>query len=59
MAGQSGGDPPLHPQRIAHPNQAFFAVGDKDLKKLQKAAWRAGWWPDKKKKEERHPVEIP
>jgi hypothetical protein len=40
---------PTHPKRKAHPEQKFLYVGDKDLKKLQKAAWDAGWWPDTKK----------
>jgi hypothetical protein len=38
-------DPPVHPKRIENPNQAFIYVGDKKLKKLQKRAWDANWWP--------------
>ena len=40
---------PIHPKRRAHPNQQFICVGDKSLKKLQKAAWDANWWPERKK----------
>ena len=43
-------DPPLHPKRIANPDQQFFHVGDKQMKKLQQKAWDAGWWPQKTKK---------
>jgi hypothetical protein len=39
----------IHPKRKAHPEQQFSHVGDKKLKELQKAAWDAGWWPEKKK----------
>lgn len=39
----------MHPRRIAEPNQGFIYVGDKNLKKLQKCAWEAGWWPAQKK----------
>lgn len=39
----------IHPKREANPDQQFIHVGDKDLKKLQKKAWNAGWWPTKKK----------
>lgn len=38
-----------HPKRIANPDQGFIYVGDKELKKLQKRAWEAGWWPAEKK----------
>lgn len=38
-----------HPKRIASPGQGFVYVGDKQLKKLQKTAWDAGWWPAEKK----------
>lgn len=40
----------MHPKRIANPDQGFIYVGDKQLRKLQKVAWEAGWWPDQKKK---------
>jgi hypothetical protein len=39
----------IHPKRKAHPEQKFIFVGDKKLKKLQKAAWDAQWWPETKK----------
>jgi hypothetical protein len=39
----------LHPKRTANPNRLFDAVGDKQLKKVQKVAWDAGWWPERKK----------
>jgi hypothetical protein len=42
-------DIPIHPKRKAHPEQQFIFVGDKKLKKLQKAAWDAKWWPERKK----------
>lgn len=34
-----------HPKRLKNRDQAFVSVGDKDLKKVQKKAWDAGWWP--------------
>lgn len=40
---------PIHPKRAANPDQQFIHVGDKKLKKLQKAAWEANWWPEPKK----------
>ena len=43
-------DNELHPKRVANKRQGFVAVGDKRLKKLQKLAWQAGWWPEQKKK---------
>jgi hypothetical protein len=39
----------MHPKRIANPRQDFIFVGGKELKKIQKAAWNAGWWPERKK----------
>ena len=39
----------MHPKRIDNPDQGFIHAGDKQLKKLQKAAWSAGWWPAPKK----------
>jgi len=42
-------DKPLHAKRKANRDQPFIAVGDKDLKKVQKMAWKAGWWPERKK----------
>lgn len=39
----------MHPKRLANPDQSFIWVGNKDLKRLQKIAWRAGWWPARKK----------
>jgi hypothetical protein len=39
----------LHPKRKANPDQKFIYAGNKDLKKLQKVAWEAGWWPEEKK----------
>jgi len=39
----------VHPKRRTNPQQAFIWAGDKELKKLQKAAWNAGWWPQAKK----------
>lgn len=41
---------PVHPKRVASRTQQFISVGDKDLRKLQKAAWDAGWWPESKKR---------
>lgn len=41
--------PQRHPLRNDNPNHQFDYVGDKDLKKLQKKAWDAGWWPKRKK----------
>jgi len=41
---------PVHPKRGASRTQQFIFVGDKDLRKLQKAAWDAGWWPENKKR---------
>lgn len=38
-----------HPKRRANPDQQFIHVGDKDLKRPQRAAWQAGWWPERKK----------
>jgi hypothetical protein len=38
-----------HPKRVANPRASFVPVGNKDLRKLQKEAWNAGWWPEKKK----------
>jgi hypothetical protein len=38
-----------HPKRIANRNQSFISVGNKELKKLQRRAWDAGWWPKKTK----------
>lgn len=40
---------PKHPNHIANPHQSFIYVGDKRLKKVQKAAWDAGWWPKRTK----------
>lgn len=40
---------PIHPKRKANPGAQFSFVGDKKLKKLQKAAWDANWWPEPKK----------
>lgn len=42
-------EPELHPKRIANPRKQFVCAGDKDLKKVQKVAWKAGWWPEEKK----------
>ena len=42
-------DAAKHPKRVTHPEQPFIYVGDKDLKKIQRAAWDAGWWPERKK----------
>lgn len=42
-------DPVQHPRRLEYPDQGFVWIGDKDLKKLQKKAWDAGWWPQQKK----------
>jgi hypothetical protein len=44
-----GDDEPIHPKRKRHRDQQFIHAGDKKLKKLQKAAWDAGWWPERKK----------
>jgi hypothetical protein len=36
--------------RSADTERRFInSVGNKDLKKLQKKAWNAGWWPERKK----------
>ncbi len=45
----SSDDVPIHPKRRANPEQGFLYVGDKRLKKLQKLAWDANWWPERKK----------
>jgi len=37
------------PQRVENERQSFVFVGDKELKRLQQAAWKAGWWPEQKK----------
>jgi hypothetical protein len=42
-------DTPKHPKRLEDPDKAFVHVGDKRLKKLQKQAWEAGWWPEEKR----------
>jgi hypothetical protein len=39
----------LHPKRKANPGKGFVYAGDKRLKAVQKAAWKAGWWPEEKK----------
>lgn len=39
----------LHPKRVENEHQAFIFVGDKELKRLQQAAWKAGWWPEQTK----------
>lgn len=49
MAQGNPNDADEHPNRRADRNQPFIYVGDKDLKKLQKRAWDAGWWPKQKK----------
>jgi hypothetical protein len=46
---RSEGDDPIHPKRAANPAQPPIYVGDKKLKKLQRTAWEAGWWPEPKK----------
>ena len=38
-----------HQKRRDDPNPQFIYVGGKDLKKLQKVAWDAGWWPKRTK----------
>lgn len=38
-----------HHLRVANPQQKFIWVGDKKLKRLQKIAWDAGWWPKETK----------
>jgi hypothetical protein len=43
-------DKPIHPKRRVEPPPEFDYVGDKQLKKLQKCAWEAGWYPERKKK---------
>lgn len=42
-------DAAKHPKHLANPDKAFVYAGDKRLKKLQKQAWDAGWWPEEKK----------
>ncbi|HEX8083398.1 MAG TPA: hypothetical protein VF529_03850 [Solirubrobacteraceae bacterium] len=49
MSGENE-EEPLHPKRKANRDQTFIHVGDKRLKKVQKVAWEAGWWPERKKK---------
>lgn len=39
----------LHPERGGPRDKGFIYVGKKDLKKVQKAAWDAGWFPVRKK----------
>lgn len=41
--------PDEHPKRTANPQAQFISVGDKRLRAVQKAAWKAGWWPAEKK----------
>lgn len=41
---------PLHPKRRADADKQFVYVGDKQLKRLQKKAWDAGWYPEEKRK---------
>jgi hypothetical protein len=43
-------DIPIHPKRLANPDQTFIWAGDKDRKALQRKAWDANWWPERKKK---------
>ena len=50
MAQNDDDEAPMHPKRVGNPTQQFVYVGDKHLKKLQKVAWDAGWWPEQKKK---------
>jgi hypothetical protein len=38
-----------HPKRLARPDKAFVYVGDKRVKRLQRQAWEAGWWPEEKR----------
>ena len=38
----------MHPKRTANKTAQFVWVGDKELKKLQRKAWDAGWWPERK-----------
>jgi hypothetical protein len=38
-----------HPKRVADLDQRFIWVGNKDMKKLQRAAWDAWWWPKRTK----------
>ena len=45
----SASDHEWHPKRRENPNQQFIHVGDKNLRKVQKAAWSAGRWPARKK----------
>jgi hypothetical protein len=40
---------PMHPKRLRDPDMRFDAVGDKALKKVQKKAWEAGWYPKRRK----------
>jgi hypothetical protein len=49
MAQDNPPDEAKHPKRIENPDQDFIYVGNKDLKKVQKKAWDAGWWPAQKK----------
>jgi hypothetical protein len=39
----------LHPKREQYTDQDFIYVGKKDFKRVQKAAWDAGWWPAQKR----------
>ncbi len=39
----------MHPKRLARPNARFSFVGDKRAKQLQRLAWDAGWWPERKR----------
>jgi len=43
-------DEQLHPKRRANPTMKFDSVGGKELKRVQKVAWAAGWWPKRTKK---------
>lgn len=49
MSQDNPPDVPKHPKRAEDPDQPFIYVGDKDLKKVQRAAWDAWWWPVRKK----------
>jgi hypothetical protein len=44
------GELELHPKRIANPNAKCPNHPDKDLRKLVKAAWKQGWWCERRRK---------
>lgn len=46
---QGDEDAQLHPRRLANSDKKFDAVGGKDERAIQRKAWDAGWWPERKR----------